>query len=99
MKQWLGLLGLANKSGNVVTGQDNIINKIKKGIVKMVIVATDASDNTKKLYRDKCKYYNVLCIESGTIEELSNAIGKVNRVAVGICDDGFTKGLLAKITK
>lgn len=99
MKKIFGLLGLANKSGNVVTGEENIVKKIRQGKVKLVIVASDASNNTKKLYRDKCKFYNVNCVEFGTITDISNAIGKINRVAVGICDKGFAEGLLAKITK
>jgi|SRR5690554_477049 len=99
VKQWLNLLGLANRSGNIVTGEETIINKIRQDKVKMVIVAVDASEKTKKLYFDKCKFYNITCVEAGTINELSKAIGKINRVAVGICDAGFKKGLLAKITK
>jgi ribosomal protein L7Ae-like RNA K-turn-binding protein len=99
MSNWLNLLGLALKSGNLITGESNIINKIRQGSVKLVIVALDASDNTKKLYHNKCNYYNIKCLELGTIDEISSAIGKKNRVAVGICDAGLSKGLLAKITK
>lgn len=99
MNEWLNFLGLANKAGKVVTGEDNIISKVRNKQVFLVIVATDASDNTKKLYKNKCDFYNVKYFEMGKINELSNAVGKFNRVAVGICDQGFTKGLLAKITK
>ncbi|HEY8364919.1 MAG TPA: ribosomal L7Ae/L30e/S12e/Gadd45 family protein [Haloplasmataceae bacterium] len=99
MNDWLNLLGLANKAGKVVTGEESIISKIRKNQVALVIVAKDAANNTKKLYANKCDYYHVDYCEIGTINEISSAIGKVNRVAVGICDHGFAKGLLAKITK
>lgn len=99
MNKFFGLLGLAYKSGNVVTGEENILNNIRQGRVKLVVVARDASNNTKKLYRDKCKFYHVNCVEYGTSTQISQAIGKINRIAVGICDKGFAEGLLAKITK
>lgn len=99
MNDWLNYIGLANKAGKVITGEDNIIQHIKKEQVYLVVIAEDASSNTKKKYHDKCSFYQVQCIEKGTVDELSHAIGKVNRVAIGICDVGFKKGLLAKITK
>ncbi len=99
MNDWLNLLGLANKAGKVITGEDKIINHIKNNKISLVIVATDSSPNTQKKYNDKCAYYNTKCLVYGTVEEISKAIGKNNRVAIGISDTGFTKGLLAKITK
>lgn len=99
MEDWLKLLGLANRARKLVTGEDSILKNIRNNKVKLVIIATDASDNAKKKYKDKCSFYNVKCVESGTVEELSYAISKINRVAIGVCDQGFTKGLLAKITK
>ncbi len=99
MSDWLNYLGMAYRAGKLITGEDNIINKMRNNEVYMVVVATDASDNTKKKYKDKCTYYEVLNVESGTVNDISHAIGKNNRVAIGICDKGFAKGLLAKITK
>jgi ribosomal protein L7Ae-like RNA K-turn-binding protein len=97
--EFLQLLGLANRAGKVITGEDHIISHIRNNKVKLVIVASDASENTKKKYEDKCKYYQVSLVEYSTTVELSHAISKMNRVAVGVIDAGFTKGLLAKLTK
>ncbi len=99
MNDWIKTLGLVNKAGKLITGEDNIINNIRNQKVYLVLVANDASLNSKKKYFDKCKFYNVSVVEAGTIAQLSHAIGKENRVAIGICDRGFAKGLLAKITK
>jgi len=98
MDKFFQLIGLANRAGHCVTGEDNLIKNIRNNKVKLVIVSTDASENTRKLYKDKCKFYNVKCLEIGDIYSLSQALGKSNRVAVGISDIGFTKGLLAKLT-
>ena len=99
MNDWLNLIGLAKASGKIKTGEDNILQHIRNGKAKIVIIATDASTNTKKKYINKCDYYKVPYYEIGTIEEISHAINQQNRVAVGICDEGFKKALLAKITK
>lgn len=92
------LLGLASRAKKCVTGEDIIIKNIRNNQAKLVLVANDASDNTKKRYKDKCEFYKVPCFFISDIERLSLALGKHNRVAVGICDTGFAKGLLAKLT-
>lgn len=99
MDKLFSLLGLVKASGKMVTGQDHILKHIRNNQAKLVIVAKDAGPNTKKALRDKCEFYNVKYLEYGDIESLSHAIGKVNRVAVGILDEGFSKGLLAKLSE
>ena len=59
---------------------------MKKGSAMLVIVAEDASANTKKLFHDKCSYYEVPVYEYGTKEELGWAIGRDLRSSVGVCD-------------
>lgn len=63
----------------------------------LVIVSEDASDNTKKLYTDKCKFYEVPVKIWGTREELGHAIGKEMRAAVAILENGFAEKLLTLI--
>ncbi len=89
-----GTLGLCNRAGKISTGS-TLIEDIRKNKVYFVIIASDASDNTKKKISDKCKFYNVEFIEKYHSEEISAAIGKNNRMAVGIMDKGF----YAKIKK
>ena len=45
----LSMLGLAAKSGNVVSGEFSTEKAVKTGKAFLVIVADDSSDNTKKL--------------------------------------------------
>ena len=51
-------LGLATRAGKIVSGDDSTLLELKRGNVKLVIVAEDASDNTKKLFKDKSSYRN-----------------------------------------
>lgn len=52
----------------------------------LIIVAKDASDNTKKLFKDKCTYRNVQCIVWGEKEKLGNILGKDQRAVIAILD-------------
>lgn len=92
----LSLLGLANRARMLVTGE-TVINDLKKGLVKCVIVASDASENTKKRMMNKCAYYNVPVFVYGSSDELSRAIGKRNRMSVGILDEGFADKIKSMI--
>ena len=60
-------------------------------------LATDASDNTKKKYIDKCTYYHVDYYVAGTSEELSNSVGKINRMVIAVLDAGFAKSMKSKL--
>ena len=96
MNNYLNTLGLAARARKIVTGE-TLITKIRSNEVEFVIIASDASDNTKKKITDKCTSYKVEYFIACTIDELSSAIGKKNRVALGIQDTGFAKILKEKI--
>ena len=82
---------------NLTSGEDQILDAIRSGSAMLVIVSEDASDNTKKLYTDKCKFYEVPVKIWGTREELGHAIGKEMRAAVAILENGFAEKLLTLI--
>lgn len=85
------MLGLAQRSGNLVSGEDTCLMSIKKGKIKLVIVPNDASDNTKKKFKDACDYRKIDYINYGNRDELSQSIGKFNRTVYGVIDEGFAK--------
>lgn len=92
----LSLLGLASRARKITCG-DILLKDIRNNQVSLVFIAEDASDNTKKKYSDKCQFYKVDCIIAGKIDDLSKAIGKTNRVAVGIKDRGFANKIKSKL--
>ncbi len=95
-KDVYSLLGLASRARKVVSG-DLLIASIRKKESSFVIIATDASENSFKKISDKCKFYGIQYVVAGTIDEISKAIGKNNRVAIGISDHGFSKKIKEKI--
>ncbi|KXG75794.1 L7Ae/L30e/S12e/Gadd45 family ribosomal protein [Thermotalea metallivorans] len=90
-KKILSFLGLAQRSGNLVTGEDTCQHYIKKGNIYLVVIAEDASENTKKKFQDMCKYRNIRCVIYGKREDLSHAVGKLNRAVYGMKDAAFAK--------
>ena len=79
----LSMLGLAAKAGKVASGEFSTEKEVKSGNACLVIVAEDASDNTKKLFRNMCKYYEVPMEIFATKEELGQWIGKAYRASIG----------------
>lgn len=88
------LLGIAMRAGKLVSGEDATLLDLKKGKLNLVIVAEDASNNTKKLFKDKSSFRNVKCIHFSTKEGLGLSIGKDSRAVIGIKDIGFTNKIV-----
>lgn len=88
----LNLLGLAYRAGKCSLGEDAILRDVRSNKAKLVLLANDIGDQTKKKLTDKCSFYEVpLIIVNEGREEFSNAIGKSQRVAIAILDAGFAK--------
>ena len=85
-KKIYGLIGICQKAGKLVSGEFSCEDAIKKGTACLVILAKDASENTRKKFKDRCNYRNVPLLEFGTKESLGNAIGKVKRATIGVVD-------------
>lgn len=93
MRQGLNLLGLAQRAGKLVSGEETVLKNIRNNKAKLVIVCLDASENTKKKISDKCQFYHVTYIEAFESLELTQAIGKA-RIVCALTDEGFKKGVL-----
>jgi len=92
-KKILSLLGLATRSRNVVSGEFMTEKSVKDGTAKLVIVAQDASDNTKKEFGDMCKHYKVEYAFFGTKNELGRSMGKEMRASLSVTDLGFAESI------
>lgn len=92
-----GLLGLCARSRKLASGEFAAESAVKDGSAWLVIVATDASKNTKKLFHDKCSFYEVPVYEYGTKESLGHTIGKETRASIAILDENFAKAIIEKL--
>lgn len=93
-KQWMSLLGLANRARKITTGEELTVKEIRNGKAKLVLLSADASANTTKKITDKCNSYEVPFKIVEDRHLLGQAIGKEARVVVAVMDDGFAKKLI-----
>ncbi len=91
-----GMLGLAMRAGRVIIGTEQVCVALKKGKIKLALVARDASSSTKKKIAVKCEFYGVTSVEiSIDASELGALLGKTYTPAVvGVTDEGFAKELI-----
>jgi ribosomal protein L7Ae-like RNA K-turn-binding protein len=87
-------LGLAYRARKVTVGADMTVTGARNGKVGLILLATDASNTTKKKIYDKAKFYQVEVIEELNSFEISNALGKDDIKVVGITDRGFSQLLM-----
>ena len=93
----LNMISMAMKAGKLVSGEFACEQAIKDGSGCLCIVATDASNNTKKSFSNSCDFYEVKYIEYGTKESLGHAIGKEYRASIVVCDENLSLSILDKI--
>lgn len=93
----LSLLGIAMKGRHAVSGEHQTLEAVRTGEAKVVLVSGDASDNTKKLFRDKCTFYHVPVYEYGSKEDLGRAIGKDLRSSLAVCDSGLAAAVIGQL--
>lgn len=90
-------LGLIQKSGNLTSGADAVEIDIKKNKSKLLIISSDASENTKVKFEGLARLHNVRYVYFGNKEDLGLSIGKPSRTILSIKDSNFAKGFLSKI--
>ena len=90
-------MGLAAKAGSVVSGEFSVEKAIKEGKAHLVIVADDASENTKKHFQDMCRFRNIPIRFFGTKETIGQCIGKTFRANLALTDAGFAESIKKKI--
>ena len=89
----LSLIGLATKAGKTASGEFLTEREVKSGKAALVIVAGDASENTKKKFRNMCDYYKVPIYFYEDKDTLGHAMGKQFRASLAVLDEGLAKGI------
>ena len=95
----LSLVGLATKAGKTVSGEFSTEKSVKSGKSFLVIVADDASENTKKKFRNMCEFYDVPVYFLSDKETVGRAMGKEFRASLSIQDENFAKAILNELAK
>ena len=93
----LSMLGIAAKSGSVVSGEFSTEKAVKDGRAYLVIVAADASENTQKMFRNMTDFYEVPMYLYGEKETLGHFIGKEFRASLAVINEGLAHSIEDKL--
>ena len=85
------LLGLATRSRRTDSGEFMTEKAVKSGKAYLVIVADDASDNTKKMFTNMCSFYEVPLCFFESKESLGHSMGKEFRASLAFLDKGLAQ--------
>ena len=92
----LKFLGLAYRAGKVVSGFDQVTAAVRRGQVKLLILASDISRNTLSKLLDEGYRLDAGLPDAysfSTQAQLGQAIGKPDRALIAITDQGFADKL------
>ncbi|MBQ7564813.1 MAG: ribosomal L7Ae/L30e/S12e/Gadd45 family protein [Lachnospiraceae bacterium] len=87
----LSMLSIAQRGGNVKSGELQTEEAVKNGSAGLVIVADDASENTKKKFRNSCAFYEVPFRSYADKNTLGWAIGRDFRACVAVTEQGLAE--------
>lgn len=87
------MIGLAARGRNAVSGEFMAQKAIKGRKARLMIVAADASENTRKHFSDMCAHYGVPIYIYGDRLALGKATGKEARVDVVITEKGLADSI------
>ena len=94
----LQMLGLARRAGRIESGEFSTEKAVRYRKAQLVIVANDASENTKKNFSSLCAFYKVPIRIFSTKEELGHAIGQEMRASAAVTDENFARALEKMLT-
>ena len=92
-RKFYSLLGLCKRANIVAGGEVAAEEAIRGKKACLVIVAGDASANTKKKFLNSASFYEVPILELGTKADLGRAVGEEIRAVLVVTEAGFAAKL------
>lgn len=89
----MNLLSMAQRANQVVSGEFAAQKALQEGHAKLLILAEDIAEETKKSYIALAEKYRVPFHYLLTREQLGQCIGKNFRAAAVLLDSGFSKAI------
>ena len=97
MNKIYSMLGLAKKGGNISIGYDATLFNIKNNKSELVLLASDASDKTKKNIQFFCDQHDAKYIEYGENEVLGKCLGRKVVSVLSITDKNIASYIINNI--
>lgn len=89
--RFYSFLGLIQKSGNMISGYNNCISEIKADKCKLVLIAEDASENTRDKFVSLCISKKIPYVIYGSMERYGAGIGKSSKSILAIKNENMSK--------
>lgn len=91
----LGLLGIAQKGGNVEIGEDPVGQVSKAGTARLIILAADAADHTVRKARSfAARHDTPLITVDGTKDTLGAVFGRTSVAMLALTDIALSQRFL-----
>lgn len=91
----LNLLGLMRKASSIALGEDNAGDAVRDGKAKLLLLASDASENAVKRAAGYASGRSVLTVPLPyTKEEIASAVGVGGCSMAAVTDMGFANALM-----
>ena len=94
MNKFFSFLGLAKRSGNVIEGYSKCDEERNRKNIFLFIISNDASNSTRKKFKNHCIAKNIELIEDFSKEELGFAIGREEVKILAITDKNMAEKLM-----
>lgn len=88
-----GMLGLAMRAGKLAVGEGKAEDTIRSGNALLVVLSTDASDNTEKKFLNMADSHDVNVIRPCGRDTLGQILGREFAVVMAVTDSGFARQL------
>ena len=85
------------KAGKVESGGFCTEKAVKSGSARLVIISSEASENTRKKFADMCEYRKIPGYVFGEKEELGHALGQEFRATLAITDENLAAAVKAQL--
>ena len=92
--QVLFALGMAQKAGKIASGDVAVKTALKKGKARLLLIAEDTSENSKKELINLASQMGVKVVEGLNKLNIGWAIGKAKRSSIVVLDKNFVKMIL-----
>lgn len=96
-RKLLSYMGFAAKARKIVNGYNTCVFTMEKRRVKLLIIAADLAENSKKKMISAAGKYNVEYRVFGDSEEMSRMTGTAGKGIFGITDENFANVILKEI--
>ena len=90
-KKLISMIGLSKQAGKVLSGELACTKAIQTNSAMLVLVAEDASANTKKKFSNSTAFYKIPLAFLLTKDTLGAAIGKEYVAVIAITDENLAK--------